>query len=69
MTKTIRIKGMMCHHCEAHVKKALEALDGVAEASPDYEKGIAAVTLRKDVADAALKSAVEACDYEVLGIE
>ncbi|MGM9626314.1 MAG: heavy metal translocating P-type ATPase [Eubacteriales bacterium] len=69
MTKTIRIKGMMCHHCEAHVKKALEALDGVSEAAPDYEKGIAAVTLTKDVADADLKSAVEACDYEVLGIE
>ena len=69
MTKTMKIEGMMCHHCEAHVKKALEAIDGVESAAPDHEKGTAVVTLTKAVDDAVLKEAVEACDYRVQGIE
>ena len=69
MTKTMKIDGMMCHHCEAHVKKALEASDGVESAAANYENGTAVITLTKDVADAVLKEAVEAQDYAVLGIE
>lgn len=69
MTKTMKIEGMMCPHCEAHVKKALEALDGVAEATADFKAGTAVVTLTKDVADELLKTAVEEADYIVLGIE
>ena len=68
MTKTIDIKGMMCMHCEATVKKALEALDGVESAQVSHEAGTAIVTLTGDVADEALKQAVEAKDYEVTGI-
>ena len=69
MTKTIRIEGMMCMHCEATVKKALEKLDGVAEAKVSHEAGTAVVTLDGDVADETLKTAVEDKDYKVLGIE
>ena len=69
MTKTMKIEGMMCPHCEAHVKKALEALDGVAEATADFKAGTAVITLTKDVADELLKTAVEEADYTVLGIE
>ena len=69
LTKTLKIDGMMCHHCEAHVKKALEALDGVESAAANYEDGTAVVTLTRDVADTVLKEAVEAQDYAVLGIE
>ena len=69
MTKTMKIEGMMCAHCEARVKKALEAIDGVTEAVPNHETDTAVVTLSKDVADEVLKSAVEAQDYPVLGIE
>ena len=68
MKKTIKIEGMMCPHCEAHVKKALEALDGVSEAVADFKAGTAIVTLCADVADDTLKAAVEAADYTVLGI-
>ncbi|MDO5785454.1 MAG: heavy metal translocating P-type ATPase [Eubacteriales bacterium] len=69
MTKTLKVEGMMCPHCEARVKKALEAIDGVEEAVASHEAGTAVVTLSKDVADDALKAAVEAQDYPVLGIE
>ena len=59
---------MMCPHCEAAVKKALEALDGVQEAAVSHEAGTAVVTLSGEVADAVLKEAVEAKEYKVLGI-
>lgn len=68
MTKTMTIEGMMCVHCEANVKKALEALDGVASADVSHEKGTAVVELDKAVADDVLKKAVEDKDYKVLGI-
>lgn len=69
MTKTIYIEGMMCGHCEAHVKKALEAIDGVAEAQASHEKGTAVVTLTADVADEVLTKAVEEQDYKVVSVE
>ena len=69
MVKTMKIEGMMCQHCEARVKKALEALEGVESAVPSHESGTAVVTLSGPVADEALKAAVEAQDYQVLGIE
>ncbi|MCR4671934.1 MAG: heavy metal translocating P-type ATPase [Lachnospiraceae bacterium] len=68
MTKTLTIEGMMCPHCEAAVKKALEALDGVNEAAVSHEKGTAVVTLSADIADETLKKAVEDKDYKVLAI-
>ena len=68
MEKVIEIKGMMCGHCEAHVKKALEALDGVASAEASHEKGTAVVQLSGSVDDAAMKKAVEDEGYEVIGI-
>lgn len=69
MKKTIHITGMMCGHCEATVKKALEALDGVESAVVSHESGTAVVSLSQDVADADLKAAVEAKDYTVTGIQ
>lgn len=69
MTKKMHITGMMCGHCEARVKKTLEALEGVKEAVVSHEEGTAVVTLDKDVADAVLKEAVEAQDYPVTSIE
>ena len=69
MTKTLKVEGMMCMHCEATVKKALEALEGVAEAKVSHTEGTAVVTLTADVADETLKAAVEAKDYKVLGVE
>ena len=68
MQKTMNIEGMMCPHCEAAVKKALEALDGVKEAAVSHESGTALVTLSAEVSDAALKEAVEAKEYKVLSI-
>ena len=68
MTKTMEIKGMMCGHCEARVKKTLEAIDGVTEAVVSHESGTAVVTMSSEVADDVLKNAVEAQDYEVTGI-
>ena len=65
MTKTMKIEGMMCSHCEMTVKKALEALDGVQSAQVSHTAGTAVVTLGADVADETLKAAVEAKDYEV----
>ena len=69
MEKTMHITGMMCGHCEARVKKALEAVDGVQEAKVSHEAGTAVVTLSKDVANDTLKQAVEAQDYPVTSIE
>jgi len=69
MEKTIKIEGMMCGHCEMHVKKALEALPGVSEALVSHEKGEAIVKLTADVSNDTLKEAVESQDYKVLGIQ
>lgn len=69
MTKTMKIEGMMCGHCEAAVKKALEALDGVAGAEVSHEKGTAVVTLEKDVDNAVLTKAVEDKDYKVVSVQ
>ena len=68
MTKTLKVEGMMCGHCEARVKKALEAIPGVESAVADHTAGTAVVTLNADVADETLKAAVEAQDYKVLGM-
>ena len=68
MKKTMKIEGMMCGHCEARVKKCLEALEGVALAEVSHEAGTAVVTLEKEVADDVLKKAVEDQDYKVLEI-
>ena len=69
MEKTIKVEGMMCMHCEATVKKALEALDGVESAACSHEAGTAVVQLSKDVADEVLTKAIEDKDYVVKGIE
>ncbi|MBR2572436.1 MAG: heavy-metal-associated domain-containing protein [Clostridia bacterium] len=69
MQKTMKIDGMMCGHCEAAVRKALEALDGVSEARVSYRDGTAVVTLTADVGDDVLRKAVEDQDYAVKGIE
>lgn len=69
MEKEMKIEGMMCGHCEARVKKALEAVDGVKEAIVSHEKKNAIVTLEKEVANDVLKEAVEAQDYEVISIQ
>ena len=69
MTKTMNIEGMMCGHCEARVKKALEALAGVESAEVSHEKGTAIVSMSADVADDTLKEAVEAQDYKVDSIQ
>lgn len=69
MKKTMKIEGMMCGHCEARVKKCLEALDGVESASVSHESGTAEVTLVSDVSNDVLKKAVEDQDYQVTGIE
>ena len=69
MKKTLHVEGMMCGHCEARVKKALEALPEVSEAVVSHEAGTAIVTLTADVANDTLKKAVEDQDYKVTGIE
>ena len=69
MTKTMKIEGMMCGHCEATVKKTLEAIEGVEVAEVSHENGTAVVTLAAEVADEVLKKAVEDKDYKVTGIE
>ena len=69
MKKTLHVEGMMCGHCEARVKKALEALPAVDEAVVSHEAGTAIVTLNAEVSDADLKKAVEDQDYKVTGIE
>ncbi len=68
MTKTMKIEGMMCPRCEAHVKKALEAIEGVTAATADHKAAQAVVTLQADVPDDVLKAAVEEEGYDVLGI-
>ena len=69
MTKTMKIEGMMCGHCEARVKKTLEGIEGVTGAEVSHEKGTAVVTLEKEIADSVLKEAVEAQDYKVVSVE
>ena len=69
MTKTLKIEGMMCGHCEATVKKALEAVDGVSGAEVSHTAGTAVVSLSKDVAEDVLKKAVEDKDYKVVAID
>ena len=69
MKMTLHVEGMMCGHCEARVKKALEALPEVSEAVVSHEAGTAIVTLSADVADETLKKAVEDQDYKVTGIQ
>lgn len=69
MEKTMKIEGMMCGHCEARVKKALEALPEVEAANVSHESGTAVVTLSGSLTDEALKKAVEDQDYKVLGIQ
>ena len=69
MTKTIKIEGMMCPHCESHVKKALEALEGVENVVPSHTEKKATLTLTSPVSDETLKATVEAQGYKVLGVE
>lgn len=69
MAKTMKIEGMMCGHCEARVKKALEALEQVDEAVVSHEAGTAVLKLNAEVDDAVLTKAVEDQDYKVTGIE
>ena len=69
MTKTMKIEGMMCGHCEARVKKCLEALEQVSEAVVSHEAGTAVLTLSAEVSDEELRKAVEAQDYKVLSVE
>ena len=69
MTKTMKIEGMMCGHCEASVKKCLEALPEVAEAVVSHETGTAVLTLRGEVSDETLTKTVEAQDYKVVSVE
>ncbi len=69
MEKTMEIKGMMCGHCEAAVKKVLEALPEVKEAAVSHEKGNAVVQLQAEIADDVLRKAVEELDYEVVTIQ
>ena len=69
MTKTLKIEGMMCGHCEMHTKKALEAVDGVASAEVSHKIGTAVVTLEKEVANEVLKKAVADQGYKVTDIQ
>lgn len=69
MTKTVKIEGMMCEHCEARVKKTLEAIDGIESATADHSNDRAVITLSKDVSDDVIKNAIEAQDYTFIGIE
>ena len=69
MTKTVKIDGMMCAHCEGRVKKALEALPGVEKAEPSHEKKAAVLTLSAPLDEAAVKAAVTDAGYDFLGIE
>ncbi len=66
---TIKVKGMMCGHCEARVKKVLEAIDGVKSATADHEKGIAVITAEKEIPEELIRDAIVAQDYEYLGME
>ena len=68
MTKTVKIEGMMCEHCEARVKKTLEAIDGIESAAPDHNSNSAVITLSKDVPVEVIKAAIEAQDYTFVGM-
>ena len=68
MEKTLKIEGMMCSHCEMHVKKALEAIDGVKNAEVSHKTGTAVVALEKEISDSVLKQAVTQQGYEVTDI-
>ena len=65
MIRTMKIKGMMCEHCENRVKKTLEALPQVKEAKVSYKEGVAVVTMQEDIEDETLKHLVEEQDYQV----
>ena len=67
MTKTIGIQGMMCTHCEARMKKALEEIDGVISAAPSHEQNNAVLELSKDVPDEKLRETVESAGYQFVG--
>ena len=69
MKKTLKVEGMMCGHCEMHVKKALEALDGVTNAEVSHKTGTAVITLAKEVSNDVLKQAVAEQGYEVTDIQ
>lgn len=69
MTKTMKINGMMCGHCEATVKKSLEALPEVEEAVVSHEAGTAVLTLRSDISDEVLIKTVQDSDYEVVSVD
>lgn len=69
MTKTMKIEGMMCGHCEARVKKCLEALPEVSEAVVSHEKGTAVVTLSGEISEDVLKKTVEDQDYKVVSVQ
>ena len=69
MTKTLHVTGMMCEHCEARVKKALEAIPQVESAAVSHEAGTAVVSLNAELDNAVLKAAVEAQDYTVTSID
>lgn len=69
MTKTLKIEGMMCGHCEARVKKTLEAIDGIESAAPDHNANTAVITLSKEVPTEVIKAAIEAQDYAFIGEE
>ena len=69
MTKTIKIDGMMCGHCEAHVTKALMAIDGVTAVEASHEKKQAVVTMEKEIPEELFKKAVTDCDYTYVGME
>ncbi len=69
MTKTMKIEGMMCGHCEARVKKCLEALEQVTEAVVSHEAGTAVLTLNAEISDEILKKTVEDQDYKVISVE
>lgn len=69
MEKTMKIEGMMCGHCEARVKKCLEALAEVSEAKVSHEAGTAVVTLSAEISDEVLAKAVEDQDYKVLSVQ
>ena len=68
MTETVKIKGMMCEHCEATVKKALEQLDGVESAVVSHDNGTAVLELSKPVTEDAIRKAIEDKDYEFVSI-
>ena len=69
MSMEINVNGMMCAHCEAHVKESLEKIEGVTEAVADHEANIVKLTTTSDIAEDALKAAVESAGYEYAGIK